>query len=242
MHKRWCALLLPLLACSGQTTSSEQSITLAEVKSQIRPVYFAPLHIKADLEIERRDDTGVNTYGGELELNRSGISSLRIEQPQTFRLTMTADSVAFSTGSSVPLSIDLPGPQHNIVRLREVNVLEFNPFRYLNVHYDYSLDTSRPDTTLIWIREAREESVFGDIKVVIEPMTGRITDLYFYSVSGDLGRHVRYASPERVGDFEIPSKVIIDHAAQAMVIHEIYRLKDIRPAAKTDPGSAADRD
>jgi len=233
MLKRWRALLLlPLLACSGETTSSEQNISLDEVKSLIRPVYFAPLHIKADLEIERLDDTGVNTYGGELELNRSGISRLRIEQPQTFRLSMTADSVAFSTGSSVPLTIDLTSPQHNIVLLREINVLEFNPFRYLKKDYLYTLDKSRPDTTLIWIKEKQQKPAYGDIKVVVQPQTGWITDIYFYSIDGDLGRHLRYASPERVGEFEIPGKVIIDHAAQAMVIHEVYRLVNLRPAAE----------
>jgi len=222
------ASMILLAGCSHKKKNNPLvEIDRSQLKQYIHHSYFSKTGFHANVVIERKDSDGIHRNSGTLFVDRNDTSRLIINQKKKFTMKFTDNYAAIQTGQDKPLELDLTNIRHNIVSFREISVLEFNPFRYLARFYKYYLDTSCKDTTRIIARIIDKES--GDIKIDIQKETGLVLDIYFYSVSGDMGRHVHYSMPVRVGPDTIPSVVIIDFAARGQVIRERYKLENLVP-------------
>ncbi len=231
MHLRYPLVLLAVsmilsAGCSHKKKNNPLvEIDRSQLKQYLHHSYFSKTGFHANLVIERKDSDGIHRNSGSLFVDRNDTSRLVINQKKKFTMRFTSTRAAIQTGKDKPLELDLTNINHNIASFREISVLEFNPFRYLARFYKYYLDTSCKDTTRIIARIMNKQT--GDIKIEIQKETGLVLNIYFYSVSGDMGRHVHYSLPVRVGPDTIPSLVIIDFASGGQVVRERYELEHI---------------
>jgi hypothetical protein len=225
------ALTLALaFACQDvkqKETGTFSPLSLQEVYSHIHPSYAKKLAFTADLEVERRDDFGASKYTGRLSIDRNGTSILELDKTPHYEMTLSDTLITIPGDGGEPLLIDLTSEAHNVLLAHYVPILESNPFRYLYKSFRYFIQTSNPDTTFIRVEENLEKKKFGDVKITVHKKTGFILEIYFYSISGDLGRHVQYRRPRRIDGEALATEMIMDYAAQGSVIRERFMLKNI---------------
>jgi len=220
-----------LLACASNDKKKEKQlpeITALELHRYVHPSYFKNLVFTANLGIERKDNDGLHNYTGDLYVDRTATSALIIDQKAKFKMTFQDTAATISTGNDKPIELDLTNINHNIVLFREVCVIEPNPFRFLKRFYNYYIDSSNNDTTLVIVKENTQNKRVGEIKIYIDKSTGFITDIYFYSTAGDMGRHVEYQKPKRLGEEIMATEIIVFFVSQNTVVRERYRLTDIK--------------
>lgn len=218
-----------LSGCSPHKESQNAFIPLDRIKinEYVHPGYFKSLKFRAHLNIARKDDQGIVNYSGELCVDRSDTSKLVINEKVKFTMTYTQNSASFQSGQGKPINLDLSNPAHNVLHLREVSVIEPSPFRYLDSLYEFQINLANKDTTFILVTDTAPRKRIGQIKIYVQKATGYITDLFFYSAVGDMGRHVHYRQPLHIGGVLCPGEIIIDFAARATVVREHYKLENI---------------
>ena len=210
-----------------EKTVSYSPISRQEIYSHIHPSYAKKLAFTADLEVERRDDFGTSSYAGRLSVDRNGTSILELDKTPHYEMTLSDTLITIPSDGGEPLIIDPTSEAHNVLLAHYVPIIECDPFRYLDKSFRYFIRTSNPDTTFIRVEESLEKKKFGDVKIVVHKKTGFILDIYFYSISGDLGRHVQYRRPRRIDGEALATEIILDYAAQGSVIRERFILKNI---------------
>jgi len=216
------------LGCSSSDSNKTRPVSIDEIKNIIHPGYFSIDAITADVIVTSQSPRSSKKYQGQLVIDRSNVSRLSFKTKNQFFVTISANEVTVGEDGKKPIKLDLENKNHDISILRELLIVEPNPFLYLRNYYNYSV-MKLPDGSYQIIANAKgPERRISLAKINVDSNSRMIRKIEYYSKSGDLVRRIEYKAPTIINGVLVPTKIILDSAERTEVLNEVYKLTKIQ--------------